>query len=74
MNLGTGTCEAKSKCAAKISLQSLMRSLGINFCVVNIAILRPPPLSITLFVRRTNQEKKRNNPINAFYFTIIAAL
>jgi hypothetical protein len=51
-----------------------MRSLGINFCVVNIAILRPPPLSITLFVRRTNQEKKRNNLINAFYFTVIAAL
>jgi hypothetical protein len=34
MNLGTGTCEAKSKYAAKISLQSLMRSLSINFCVV----------------------------------------
>jgi hypothetical protein len=30
MNLGTGTCESKSKYAAKISLQSLMRSLGIN--------------------------------------------
>jgi hypothetical protein len=74
MNLSTGTCESKSKCAAKISLQSLMRSLGINFCVVNIAILRPPLLSITLFVRRTNQEKKRNNLINAFYFTVIAAL
>jgi hypothetical protein len=65
MNLGTGTCESKSKCAVKISLQSLMRSLGINFCVVNIAIL---------FVRRTNQERKRNNLINAFYFTVIATL
>jgi len=46
MNLGTSTCESKSKCAAKISLQSLMRSL------------RPSPLSTTLFVRRTIQEKK----------------
>ena len=69
-----GTIDSMTKTAVFFSLQSLMRSLGINFCVVNIAILRPPPLSITLFVRRTNQEKKRNNLINAFYFMVIAAL
>jgi len=40
-----------------------MRSLGINFCVVNIAILRPPPLSITLFrpPDKPGKEEKQSN-------------
>jgi hypothetical protein len=55
MNLGTSTCESKSKCAAKISLQSPHAQPWL----LSSQHRHPSPLSITLFVRRTKPGKER---------------